>query len=84
MGDVTVKTFEIRLHQSLDCRWGMAHVLDCMFEGVAFGIQWSKCGAAHLKPAFTLALVSGSSKCDRSENEFLVVLPLSRSLDQHE
>ena len=39
MGDVTVKAFEIGLHQSLDRRWEMVHVLDCMFEGVVFGIR---------------------------------------------
>ena len=38
VGDVAVKAFEIGLHQSLDCRWEMVHVLDCMFEGIAFGI----------------------------------------------
>ena len=65
VGDVTGKAFEVGLHQSLDCRGEMARMLDCMLEGIALGIQWSKGRAVHLKPAFALALVSGSSEHSR-------------------
>jgi hypothetical protein len=62
MGDVAGKSLEVELHRGLDCGGEMAHMLDCMFEGVALGIQWSKGRAAHLEPAFTLAFGSGSSE----------------------
>ena len=53
---------EVKLHRGLDCRGEMARMLDCMFEGVALGIQWSKGRADHLELAFALAFVSGSSE----------------------
>ncbi len=62
MGYVAGKSLEVKLHRGLDC-WGeMARMLDCMFEGVALGVQWSKGRAAYLEPAFVLAFVSGSSE----------------------
>ena len=76
VGDVACKAFKVELHRGLDCRGKMAHVLDCMFEGVTFGIQRSKGGAAHLEPAFALAFVSGGSERACLEDEFLVVVPL--------
>ena len=76
MGDVAGKAIEDELHRGLDCRGKMARVLDCMFEGVTFGIQRSKGGAAHLEPAFALAFVSGGSERARLKDEFLVVVPL--------
>ena len=75
VGDVA-GAIEVELHCGLDCRGKMARVLDCMFEGVTLSIQWSKCRAAHLGPAFTLAFVSGGSECARLKDEFLVVVPL--------
>jgi len=50
------------LRGGLDCGGEMARIIDCMFEGVTLGIQWSKGRVAHLEPAFTLAFVSGSSE----------------------
>ena len=76
VGDVAGKAIEVELHCGLDCRGKMARVLDCMFEGVTLGIQWSKGRAAHLKPAFALAFVSGGSERARLKDEFLVVVPL--------
>jgi hypothetical protein len=38
MGNVMVKNFEVGLHGSLDCRGEMAHMLDCVFEGVVLGV----------------------------------------------
>ena len=62
VGYVAGKSLEVKLHRGLDCRGEMARMLDCMFEGVALGIQWSKGRAAYLEPAFVLAFVSGSSE----------------------
>ena len=62
VGYVAGKSLEVKLHRGLDCRGEMARMLDCMFEGVALGIQWSKGRADHLEPAFALAFVSGSSE----------------------
>ncbi len=76
VGDVAHKAIKVELHRGLDCRGKMARVLDCMFEGVTFGIQRSKGRAAHLEPAFALAFVSGGSECARLKDEFLVVVPL--------
>ncbi len=44
VGDVARKAFKVELHRGLDCRGKMACMLDCMFEGVTFGIAeqgWS-------------------------------------------
>ena len=76
MGDVAGKSLEVELHRGLDCGGEMACILDCMFEGVALGIKWSKGRAAHLEPAFALAFVSGSSERACLCDEFLVVVPL--------
>ena len=76
VGDVAGKSIEDKLHHGLDCGGEMACILDCMFEGVALGIKWSKGRAAHLEPAFALAFVSGSSERARLCDEFLVVVPL--------
>ena len=65
MGYVTGESLEVGLHRGLDWGGEMARMLNCMFEGVALGIQWSKGRAAHLEPAFTLAFVGGSSECAR-------------------
>ena len=62
VGDVVGKLIEVKLHRGFDCRGEMARMLDCMFEGVALSIKWSKGRAAHLEPAFALAFASGSSE----------------------
>ena len=65
MGYVTGESLEVGLHRGLGCGGEVARILNCMFEGVALGIQWSKGKAAHLEPAFALAFVGGSSECAR-------------------
>ena len=84
MGYVAGKSLEVELHRGLDCGGDMARMLDCMFEGVALSIQWSKGMAAHLEPAFALAFESGSSECARLWDEFLVVVPLCWFRHEHE
>ena len=61
-GRVAGKAIKVELHRGLDCGGEMARTIDCMFEGVTLGIQWSKDRLAHLEPAFTLPFVSGSSE----------------------